>query len=178
MIFRNSLLCFSLFYGGAVASTHSDLEERKQAAKLDLWSRGAFALDETALFGDDPVEQVERLEHHVNWASVRLGPIRETRRLKKEQCFGSQCLFSVRGGDASATDVPQIDVKIAQLGRELGPDFLEAIEQVRIDPLCNAVILVDDYAHASYRTRKTTSLIAKQAAKHTIVRSQKVNSQT
>lgn len=176
MAFMNALLYFSLIYGGALASTHSDLEERKQAAKLDLWSRGAFALDEAALFGDDPVEQVEQLEHHVSWASVRLGPIRETRKLKKDQCFGSQCLFSVRGGDASATDVPQIDLKIAQLGRELGANFLKAIEQVRIDTLCNAMLLVADSTHGFLRTRKITLLIAKQVAKHTIVRSPKVNS--
>jgi hypothetical protein len=178
MVFRNSLLCFSLIYGGALSSSRSDLEERKEAAKLDLWSRGAFALDETALFGDDPVEQVERLEHHVTWASVRLGPVRETRRLKKETCFGSQCLFSVRGGDALTTDVPQIDVKIAQLGWELGPAFKEAIEQVCNDRHPSAITRVSDCAHAIYRTRKTTSLIVKQAAKHTIARSQKVSSRT
>lgn len=110
-------------------SGDSSIDDRIEAAKLKLWSRGAFALDETALFGNDPIEQLEQLEEQVAWASVRLGPVRATRRIPNDQCFGSQCLSLIRGG--AATDhVPNIDVKIEQLGKELGSEFLDAIAQV------------------------------------------------
>ena len=105
-----------------------DHESRVKDAKLDLWSRGAFALDELVLFGPDPEVQAEQLERHVALAPLSLGPVKETRRTRSHDCFGSECHWSMRGG-ASECSLPP-EAKIVELGKELGPDFIDAIEQV------------------------------------------------
>jgi len=162
------LACCCFIGAVAISVGETDLEERIEAAKLDLWSRGAFALDEHVLFGEDPIKQAERLEGHVAWAPLRLGPVRNTRRVKRDECFGSQCLWSIRGGGAEYNH--QVETKIEQLGKELGSEFLEAIEQVSL--FQGILGAVSRLCSCIDRTRKITPLIVRQAANHTIVLSQ------
>ena len=98
----------------------ADHEARVKDAKLDLWSRGAFALDELLLFGTNPEVQAEQLERHVALAPLTLGPVKETRRTRSFECL--------RGGASEYS--PQLEDKIVELGKELGPEFSDAIEQV------------------------------------------------
>ena len=115
-----------------IASTEGELdpEARVKEAKLDLWSRGAFALDELVLFGPVPEEQAQQFERFVALAPLTLGPVKETRRIRAHGCIGSECPWSMRGGGYEH-DLPP-DTKIAELGKELGPDFVDAIEQVSL----------------------------------------------
>lgn len=104
----------------------TDVDERLEAIKLDLWSRGAFALDQTALFGEDLVDQLNGFQSKAAWA--RLEPVKRARRTKPEECFGHQCLSALRGGATSHQED-----KIEELGRKFGSGFLEAIEQNKKD---------------------------------------------
>lgn len=109
------------------ATGETDYETRIEGAKLDLWSRGAYALDERVLFGEDPVEQVQKLEELVGFAPLSLGVIKRTRRANVFECLGSQCVGSIRGG--SDEFARHLWTKIEQLGKAFGSEFLDAIEQ-------------------------------------------------
>ena len=112
------------------AAEKTDYETRIEGAKLELWSRGAFALDERVLFGNDPVEQAQQLEELVAFAPLSLGPVKRTRRTNRFECLGNQCVLSIRGG--SDDFAQQISTNVEQLGKSLGSDFLDAIEQVSL----------------------------------------------
>jgi hypothetical protein len=107
-----------------------DHEARVKEAKLDLWSRGAFALDEFVLFGPVPEVQAEQFERYVALAPLSLGPVKETRRIRSHGCFGNECHWSMRGGGYEHDLQPE--AKIEELAKELGPYFINAIEQVSL----------------------------------------------
>lgn len=131
------LVCWFLLL--QLVGAAEDVDKRIEQAKMELWVRGAFALDETTLFGDDRDVQLEHLESLRSVAPFRLGPIRKVRQSfleEEETCDGGlACLFELRGGAASTYN-QQINERIEQLGQELGPDFLEAIEKVGLKHPC------------------------------------------
>ena len=53
------------------------LEERLQNAKMELWARGAFALDENVWFGNSLEDQVRGMEWEL--MTRRVGPVRTAR---------------------------------------------------------------------------------------------------
>jgi hypothetical protein len=106
------------------------IQRQLQAAKLDLWSRGAYDLDEQILFGLDPWEQLEQMKKQVVLAPFRLGPVKRFISDHKSQCNNMNCLpFQLRGGGIDKS--LSLEEKIQEMGKSFGTEFLEAIEQVR-----------------------------------------------
>ena len=110
---------------------------RLRVAKLDLWSRGAFALDENALFGgtSSKKEAVAQFEWLV---TRRLGPIKRARRSTSSTSSqfsysypGTTTPWNIRGGDASSK--MSLEQRIHVLAPTLGQGFQDAIEQNKKD---------------------------------------------
>ena len=146
--------------GNDNGDTHQDesmvvaaMEERIEDIKMDLWSRGAFALDDRSLwFGSDDrsmstMERLQRMEFLRSVAPMRLGPVRsvraEQRRMSSSPSppkgVGSDSiagwmdeLLSMRGGAGSSLYDDGMAATIEKLGKTLGSDFLDAIELVRV----------------------------------------------
>jgi hypothetical protein len=117
--------------------TDDSTQERIIDAKMDLWSRGAFAFEDNNLHG---------LQQQLNMAPLRLGPVRKVRRdtlrehrhLKppssstvRNKNINNAWWDSWRGGANVAEE--ENKVLLEQLAVKFGPDFVQAIEQNKID---------------------------------------------
>ena len=99
-------------------------QQRLHTVKLDLWSRGAFALDETALF-----ESTEEALKHFEWLTRRLGPVQNARRCLSEQ-NGWEVATTLRGGASETTSSEQ---RLQELGNIYGSGFQDAIQHNQRD---------------------------------------------
>lgn len=120
MIRRLVCLLISTTTTIVVVQGQDDLAIRLHAAKLDLWARGAFALDETALF-DSKEEAVSQFE----WMALRMGPVKKARKARLLEEHYPAFWNHVRGGATETT----VEDRILGLGKALGEGFLDAIEQ-------------------------------------------------
>jgi hypothetical protein len=131
-----SVLLAVFHFSGCVEFTDKDdAQKRIELSKLELWSRGAFSLDEHGNIADHVADSFERL---VVMAPIRLGPVRSVRRdiLRDRQdpsCdMNGYCSIvnRFRGGSQDiAYSEEQLDIKIKELGVRFGQAFLDAIEQ-------------------------------------------------
>lgn len=140
------LLVASTLWLGTLLGSGEEVcvEQAIKDAKLDLWSRGAYALDEAALFGDDPSVQLEQMNLYRSMAPIRLGPVKKTRRSREDDkhCEGDwKCLIQGIRGGAEASFQQRQDATIEEKGKVLGSAFLEAIEQVRLYKKCKYDLL-------------------------------------
>jgi hypothetical protein len=94
--------------------------------RLELWAKGAFDLD-SVNDGNPTFASLDLL---------RLGPVSKVRRevLRHRNAANCDsngyCWDQFRGGEQSALDYnEQMDIKIQELGRKYGSEFMDAIEQ-------------------------------------------------
>lgn len=117
------------------------LQQRIKNSKLDLWSRGAYQLDNNFFGGDElePSKIADTLEDAVTIAPLRLGPVRQTRRDILQQRmpnddgdrFNGRSVWELlRGG---AAEITSEEAKVAELSKTLGPEFVNAIEQNKLE---------------------------------------------
>ena len=108
-------------------------DERIIDAKMDLWSRGAFAFEEYDLIG---------FQRQGDMAPLRLGPVRSVRRDSLREYHQqkrnnnnnyqkSPWWNTWRGGGSVAEE--ESKVRIQELAEKFGPDFVQAIEQTKVD---------------------------------------------
>ena len=93
-------------------------QQRLHTVKLDLWSRGAFALDETALF-DSTQEALE----HFEWLTRRLGPVQKARCQSEHDTWNSAS--TLRGG---ASETQSSEQRLEDLLQHFGTEFYDAIQ--------------------------------------------------
>lgn len=94
--------------------------------RLELWSRGAFDLDS--------IDAENRILASLN--PLKLGPVRKARfevlrHRNAANCDSNgYCWNQVRGGGQPALDFnEQMNVKLEELGRKYGSEFMDAIEK-------------------------------------------------
>lgn len=127
-------------------------KERIQQAKIELWKRGAFALDENALFPRNELSSnnnescelaavADEMEHMVDLAPIRIGPIMEVRRdfqstvgKANNYDFGiggvRNAMMQMRGGGGSSSSVQgNAKPKLKELAERFGSEFTEAIKK-------------------------------------------------
>lgn len=129
----------------------SSLQDRIHRAKIELWKRGAFSLDENVLVPTDKTLNkksrleviVHEMENMVRLAPIRLGPIRKMRHdlhisgtaERYSSIYGDLSnLINMRGGaDDVLVDeeekVYDLELKLKQLGEKFGSDFNAAIDK-------------------------------------------------
>ena len=113
------------------SSASNSVQQQIVHAKLNLWSRGAYAFDTTD-DDDDEALVLKSLEAQVQLAPLRLGPIRQARRdtLLQQHKQQQQPLWNqVRGGGSSGGE--KEEERIQTLSTRFGPDFVAAIERNR-----------------------------------------------
>ena len=120
---------------------HRVVQARIINAKMELWSRGAYAFDSSSNGNIDEASLARSLEDQVQLAPLRLGPVRQGRRdtLRRQQQQQHHSLASPwwnqwRGGaDTSSSNDGDDAVLLQKLGAQFGPEFTAAIDQNRRD---------------------------------------------
>ena len=132
MLLVLGVACLLLATRSSVASAGDDQDERIRKAKLDLWLRGAFHMN------DPDANNVADLEIQVARAPLRHGPIREVRqRLIHDMNLGEynsdgswDSILNVRGGDGNVQQedhVYNLDEQLKELSAKFGQPFIDAI---------------------------------------------------
>ena len=129
----HKIALFGLAGAGSVIAQEDS--ERLRRAKLELWSRGEYSFDAYS------EHELEMLEHSTSWASMRLGPVKKSRRefLRQDDCIGMDCNFNsvwskLRGGASvdQGEDLQSpglLQKKIDELALKFGEDFKNAIKK-------------------------------------------------
>jgi tetratricopeptide (TPR) repeat protein len=124
--------------------------------KMDLWSRGGFALESVSNLGEmyyndlakkhGYTEAIRQLKMDANWSRLKLGPVLTRRRefVQDYSCMELECpqfesgenlenILRMRGGDIQnrqGNDYQErLEAKLQALGVQYGPDFTAAIEK-------------------------------------------------
>ena len=133
MLLVLGVACLLLATRSSEASAGDDQDERIRKAKLDLWLRGAFHMN------DLDANNVADLEIQVARAPLRHGPIREVRqRLIHDMNLGDynsdysvwDSILNVRGGDGNVQQedhVYNLDKQLKELSAKFGQPFIDAI---------------------------------------------------
>ena len=135
-------------------NNNHDLKQRIKNAKMNLWSRGQFhtpivTSSSSSYFNNNPTNTntkndlkdiAQRLENDVMLAPIRLGPIKDARRVDLRRKNGwttnrSQQIYNIRGGSSSSSSVNEegtnnqqaLQSRLLELGAIHGAAFTDAI---------------------------------------------------